>query len=303
MRRPLAVTVLAYFDIVMGILFLTAGGVSIVGVVLASHGTLLEPLVGLAVYSVPALLLLHAGLGLRGLRSAGRSSQIAISVLGLLAFPFGTIASVLFLGYFRRPGAIVLFEGGSVHGLSLSEERPPEPEPPSGAWIFGGLVFVLLEMGFLVSITTSLARARGPAGHVNTIGDLRTVVSAEAAYSQRNGGFFDTLECLTAPSPCIPGEAATPAVVYLDAAFLRRERHGYIFTFHPGPAAPSRDAAVTSPSSLTAFAYVATPRASGSGLRAFCGEASGRICFTSSEPMPAIRDGVCPPAPTCTDLQ
>jgi hypothetical protein len=167
-----------------------------------------------------------------------------------------------------------------------------------------GLVFVLLEMGFLVSIAASLLRMQRPAGDVHAIGDLRTVISAEAQYSQGNGGFFDTLECLTAPSPCIPGETATPGgVTYLDPAFLRRERHGYVFTFHPGPVASSRDPVATSPSSLAAFAYVGAPRTSGSGLRAFCGEASGRICFTSSEPMPAVRDGVCPPAPACADLQ
>ena len=307
MRRPLAVTVLAYFDILMGGLFLAGAVVNAVGLVAFSpRGSYLELLFALAVYCVPALLLLRAGLGLRSLRSAGRSSQIAISVLGLLAFPFGSIASVLFLGYFTRPGAIVLFDGGSMHGLSLSEERPPEPDPPSGAWIFAGLVFVLLEMGLLVSITASLARGHGHSGEPQVIGDMRTVISVQAEYSQGNGGFFDTLECLVGPARCLPDYHPARPYAYgpLGEYFLNGERRGYVFTFHPGPAAASRDPATTSPSSLTGFAYVAVPRKPGDGRRSYCGEASGRICYTSgTEPMPAIRDGVCPPAPACTDLQ
>src|SRR5205823_811413 len=42
-----------------------------------------------------------------------------------------------------------------------------------------------------------------------TIGDLRTLVSAESAYSSANGGFYDDPRCLTKPSACIPGYPAT----------------------------------------------------------------------------------------------
>ena len=68
-----------------------------------------------------------------------------------------------------------------------------------------------------------------------TIGDIRTVISAEAAYQSANGGYYGPLECLAAPATCLP------ALLRADLPRARRSRrptvkNGYRRTFHPGPA-------------------------------------------------------------------
>ena len=63
-------------------------------------------------------------------------------------------------------------------------------------------------------------------------------------------------------------------------------------TFHPGPRVEPSPAKA-SPSSLMAFAYVATPAVPGqTGVRTFCGDASGRICYATGVVVPEL--GVCP---------
>jgi hypothetical protein len=128
---------------------------------------------------------------------------------------------------------------------------------------------------------------------------LSTVVQAEQSYAAMNQGLFDTLECLTQPAQCIPGQKDTTPV--LDPGYHWLEpRLGYTMSFHPGPSAPDASARGASPSSITAFAVTVTPEHPGrTGGRAFCADATGRMCFTPGA-APPVKDGRCEP---CKKLQ
>lgn len=88
-------------------------------------------------------------------------------------------------------------------------------------------------------------------GGARPIGDLRTLVSAQAAYGTVNHGFYDTLECLQAPSRCIPDYSAA-APVFLESrrwsgtvGYFRRR-----FVTGPG-VAPEQLRAGASPTSVS----------------------------------------------------
>src|SRR5262249_40715734 len=125
-------------------------------------------------------------------------------------------------------------------------------------------------LGTVVAIAIpSLMRARVSANESAAIGDVRTVISAEAAYSSTNNGSYGEMACLSAPATCVKG--------YTGPVFLEQElaslavKNGYKRAFHPGKrAARAR--------SLQGFAYTAAPAEPGkTGVRSFCGEASGVI--------------------------
>jgi type II secretory pathway pseudopilin PulG len=154
-------------------------------------------------------------------------------------------------------------------------------------------------LGIIAAIAIpSLLRARVSANESMAIGDTRAVISAQAAYASGNGGFYDRLECLSSPHEgCIPGYP-TGAPKFLGAEIATASvKSGYVRTFHPGPSPElsGEQAARYSPTSIVSFAYVAVPETpEQSGVRAFCGEASGLICVFSDGVVPDIRDGKCP---------
>ena len=121
------------------------------------------------------------------------------------------------------------------------------------------------------------------------LGDVRTVISAQAAYAASNADRYGPMECLSKPSLCIPGYAEI-APTFLDSTLTSvQPKSGYNRTFLPGPAAQG-----LSPSSMSSFAYVAVPIVPGkTGFRAFCGDASGMICATRDGSMPFVRYGRC----------
>jgi hypothetical protein len=143
-----------------------------------------------------------------------------------------------------------------------------------------------------------------PGREALAIRDIRTMISAQSAYQAANGGFYDVPECLVTPRRCIPTYPVN-APTFLDSQLGRTtaDREGYRRVFHSGaPADPAEvRKAGASPSSLLSFAYVATPLIPGqTGVRAFCGDSSGVICFTSDGQAPGIENGRCTP---CQPLQ
>ena len=68
------------------------------------------------------------------------------------------------------------------------------------------LLIVVAIIGIIAAIAIpSLLRARISANESATIGDTRTVISAEAAYQSAASGFYGELTCLAVPGPCISG--------------------------------------------------------------------------------------------------
>jgi prepilin-type N-terminal cleavage/methylation domain-containing protein len=159
------------------------------------------------------------------------------------------------------------------------------------------LLIVVAIIGIIAAIAIpSLLRARVTANEAATIGDIRTVISAEAAYHAATGGWYGALSCLVAPigAGCIPSYP-TNAPTFLDSQIASAlPKSGYNRSMD--------DTAVVAPFGLTCFVYHATPINPGqTGVRGLAGGCSGVVCWTpDSTPVPAVA-GVM--SPTCLPIQ
>src|SRR5688500_5561848 len=103
------------------------------------------------------------------------------------------------------------------------------------------LLIVVAIIGIIAAIAIpSLLRARVSANESATLGDIRTLISSQAAYQSANSGFYDSnLGCLTAPTTCIPSYPAN-APTFLDSQLASQQpKSGYSRAFVPGgPIAP-----------------------------------------------------------------
>ena len=215
----------------------------------------------------------------------------------------GFAIASLILGVLSLPTAGLLFIGAMVSiilGVVALVKASREPALYGGKGMaIAGLVLsaisivVIPFIGIIAAIVIpSLLRARVAANEAAAIGDTRTVISAEAAYQDANAGYFDTIECLGTPGRCIPGFTGS---AFLPDGLAHGEvvTNGYRRRFHPGPTAqPTPPKA--SPTSLMAFAYTASPAVRGkTGVRAFCGDSTGRICYVMTGEEPEVEAGVC----------
>jgi type IV pilus assembly protein PilA len=157
------------------------------------------------------------------------------------------------------------------------------------------LLIVVAIIGIIAAIAIpSLLRARVSANESATIGDIRTVISAEAAYHSANGGFYGVITCLTAPSGggCIPSYPPT-GPTFLDSQISALvARSGYDRSFDQN----------VIPGGVSCYTYHATPSVPNqTGVRGFAGDCSGRICFTpSGGAVPTVSAAL---APSCNSLQ
>jgi type IV pilus assembly protein PilA len=222
--------------------------------------------------------------------SPRRGWAIASLVLGLLSVPTLGLLGI---------GALL----GIIFGIVALVKASQQPETYGGKGLaISGIVasafsFIMIPfIGIIAAIAIpSLLRARISANEAGTLGDLRTLISAERAYHSATGGVFDTPECLLAPSRCIPNYSVT-GPTFLRAEALAPTRHGYLRTFHSGPPLRWRPVgkATLSPSSMRSFAYVAVPLGWGqTGTRAFCADSTGQICYTTRGEEPAVAGGLC----------
>ena len=171
------------------------------------------------------------------------------------------------------------------------------------------LLIVVAIIGIIAAIAIpSLLRARVSANESATLGDIRTLISAQAAYQSANAGYYDrNLSCLTLPSApaCIPSYPSV-APTFLDSQLASTQsKSGYVRVFLGSAAIPVQTPAVYSVSSAAVYRYDATPVTLGhTGVRGFGADSSGRICFTPDGVK--IADGV-PEAATlpgdCQDLR
>jgi type IV pilus assembly protein PilA len=221
------------------------------------------------------------------LRQPRRGFAIASLVLGILGLP-----TIGLLGVGAMAGIIL-----GVVALVKARNAPAEygGRGLAVAGIALAVISILLTpvIGILAAIAIpSLLRARISANETAVLGDIRTVISAEAAYQTVNGGYYDRLECLAEPSGCIPTYAGPPVLTPEIARAAMK--NGYRRVFHPGPAVSPRPPAV-SPTSMMSFAYVGVPDKKGTtGVRAFCGDATGQVCRRNDGLMPEALAGACP---------
>jgi prepilin-type N-terminal cleavage/methylation domain-containing protein len=160
------------------------------------------------------------------------------------------------------------------------------------------LLIVVAIIGIIAAIAIpSLLRARVSANESATIGDIRTVISAEAAYHAASGGYYGPLSCMMAPNGagCIPSYP-TGAPTFLDSQIASAQpKSGYNRSMD--------ETAAVLGLGLSCYIYHATPLNPGqSGVRGFGGGCSGVICQTrDGSPVPASGPGVM--APTCEPVQ
>jgi hypothetical protein len=209
------------------------------------------------------------------------SSEGNVTVLEALLRPTDGEPSPVRIGMRRSDGT------WKLHSLDYG------PDYPRGRLDDPGFL-----SAFFGNIAENLSKGRVSANEANAIGNLRTMISAQVAYSSANRGFFDSPDCLIKPSSCIPGYPADGMAFLLS--LIGPVHAGYTFTFHPGAPAPrSPD---TSPSSMRTFAFVAVPLQFGeTGRRSFCADDTGRICVTEDGSAPPVSHGRC--AEPCRELQ
>ena len=136
------------------------------------------------------------------------------------------------------------------------------------------LLIVVAIIGIIAAITIpSLLRARVSANESATQGDIRTVISANAAYEGASGGNGYPLgpTCLATPSGanCIPNYSnSAPTFLDPNLATDVRQKSGYSRIYRPG----------TNPIGVgvDGFCYDASPvTLNRTGTRSFAGDASG----------------------------
>ncbi len=168
------------------------------------------------------------------------------------------------------------------------------------------LLIVVAIIGIIAAIAIpSLMRARVSANESATIGDIRTVISAQATYQSANGGWYDSnLFCLSTPSDsCIPSYPSS-APVFIDRQIAARTaKSGYARSFTGSGSVGTIDTTIQSPTSVASYLYAATPVSVGqSGVRGFAGDATGIICYTTDGTIPTTTAGAAL-SPSCNALK
>ncbi|MCG6922586.1 MAG: hypothetical protein LJF15_16090 [Acidobacteria bacterium] len=233
-------------------------------------------------------------------RTHPRHGDIALALL-LAALAAGSMLSALDtqpIGHPQLHGAALTATGlmlvTFVLGLRAHSRTSRPPEDAVGKQ--AATLALVAGLGGLLSLPLFAATRHHPArSESSVIGDIRTVISAQAAYGAQNGGYADgALGCLVRPSSCIPGYGGDQASL-LDAPIATLvEKRGYTRSFHPGPR-PDQIPSSSSPTSVTTWAYTAVPVDPGyTGVRGFCGDSNGDLCFTVDGTAPPLRaDGTC----------
>ena len=158
------------------------------------------------------------------------------------------------------------------------------------------LLIVVAIIGIIAAIAIpSLLRARVSANESATIGDIRTVISGQAAFQSANGGWYaGSLSCLSNPSggaACIPSYPST-APTFLDRSIAPvagppAPKSGYNREYLPGATPAAINTNVAGMNSVASYVYRATPVTAGqTGVRGFGGDASGVLCFSADGSAP-----------------
>ena len=138
------------------------------------------------------------------------------------------------------------------------------------------LLIVVAIIGIIAAIAIpSLLRARVSANEAATIGDVRAVVSAQAAFASAASGFYGVITCLSTPSnaACILNYSVD-APTFLDPQLTALSpKSGYLRTFVPGAAVANVPAG-----QIPTYCYGASPTVPNqTGVRSFGGDASGVV--------------------------
>ena len=248
-----------------------------------------------------AALQIVCGVGLLKLKPYGRTIQIVLAAIGLIAFPIGTVICVLILVYLMRPGIKLLFSGRPAADFTPDEHGQIAAVQGSRAAVVAVIaiaaVFAVIIGGSIVAAVAvpGLLRARISANEITATSRLRAMYAAQVAYASQNGGYYDSPRCLVAPADCLPGFSGDG---FLEPRMMELTASGYRFSFVAGVPATSvvesSLAAPRSPTSLVTYAFIAEPEVFGTtGMRAFCGDSTGQVCAVAAPSVDAA-GGQCP---------
>lgn len=140
------------------------------------------------------------------------------------------------------------------------------------------LLIVVAIIGIIAAIAIpALLRARVSANEAGTIGDVRAIMSAQAAFQSAADGWYAPITCLSTPTSCIIGYP-TNAPTFAETNMTNlTAKTGYNRTFSPGTTPASLPANLVGV--VHAYCYGAVPGTIGqTGVRSFGGDASGRLC-------------------------
>ncbi len=155
------------------------------------------------------------------------------------------------------------------------------------------LLIVVAIIGIIAAIAIpSLLRARVSANEAATIGDARTIISAEAAYegSSSGNGYAPNLACLSTPSggSCIPNyDSAAPT--FIDAS-LAEATGGVPKSGYQREYTLTGTAQGTGDIGYCYGASAATPNRT--GTRSFGGDSSGVLAGTQGPSLACCNTGV-----------
>jgi type IV pilus assembly protein PilA len=143
------------------------------------------------------------------------------------------------------------------------------------------LLIVVAIIGIIAAIAIpSLLRARVSANESATQGDVRTWISAEAAYegASSNNGYAPAASCLSVPSngACIPGYSTT-APTFLDGNLATSNliKSGYTRIYQPTTTAVG--------TGFDGYCYQTSPSTlNRTGTRSFGGDSSGVLAGTQN---------------------
>jgi hypothetical protein len=203
--------------------------------------------------------------------------------------PIATDAGWVRAGEIEAPRVVITWEGSAsietvktVLGIVGVYDLSVEPNPNF----------------FANGVLTHNKRTPASANTSAALGWLRGLASGQAAY-QAATGFFGMPSCLSRPAQCLPGYPSDrPISSFLDPDRPWEGEHsGYVFTFYPGPLVDPERVRGSPPAAAASFerwAALGVPTRPGeTGLRSFCIEDSGKLCFTDEGELPRIVDARC----------
>ena len=147
------------------------------------------------------------------------------------------------------------------------------------------LLIVVAIIGIIAAIAIpSLLRARISANESGMIGDVRTVISGEAAFQSANSGFYGDISCLGVAAnvaDCIPGYPTT-GPSFLDAQIVGlATKSGYARSFDRDTNTPT---GTDSGGDILGFCYQGSPASQQGGVRSFGGDSSGVVGQSMNRP-------------------
>jgi hypothetical protein len=220
--------------------------------------------------------------------------QVAFAWVGLLGIPIGTIASVLLLIYFFKPGARALFSGTPPAELTPGQRAEVTALTRSSgavvALVLMGVLGAVLGLGLVAAIAVpGVLRARLAGNEAGALATLRAINGAQVTFASTCGhGFY---------APDLASLAAAPtggSDAFLDDELAQDPliRHGYAIGLIAGNAAPDVPAACNGAPVVGSYFLSADPLQPGiTGTRFFGTNQDGRL-FQSEVDIPVTHTGV-----------